>query len=317
MNVLVTGGLGYIGRYAVEELLKKGHSVIVVDNLSASTKEAIIEETKVYIDDIRDEEAINKIFKENKIDLVMDFAAKLIVEESVVKPDIYYDVNVNGVRVILDAMVNNNVKNIIFSSTAAVHGLLDKGTELITEQDLTIPSNPYGETKLAAEKMIKDYAKAYSLNYTIFRYFNVVGGRKIGTDVSEFTTILPRIISSIKNGTQLKVFGTDYPTRDGSCIRDFIHVYDLVEAHILVAEKIKSIESGVYNLSVGKGTTVIELINSTSKVLGIDIEYKKSKRREGDPIVSAASNEKIMNAIDWKIKYKDIEEMVKEAYSNY
>lgn len=317
MKILVTGGCGYIGHYAVEELLKKGHQVIVVDDLSTGFAEGINPDTVFHQIDIRDFEKLNQVFKENQIDLVMDFAARLIVEESNINPGLYYDVNVNGLKNVLDAMVENNVKNIIFSSTAAVHGLLDKGDSLINELDPTVPSNPYGETKLIGERMIEWYAKSSDLNFVNFRYFNVVGGIKPGASVDDFTTIVPKIISSIKNNNQLKVFGGDYPTRDGSCIRDFIHVEDLVNAHILVCEKFSDIESGVYNLSIGVGTSVIELINAAATTLGKEIDYVVCERRIGDPVVSAATNEKIMNAIDWEIKYPTIQEMIAEAYESW
>ncbi len=317
MKILVTGGCGYIGHYAVEGLLKNGHEVIVVDDLSTGYSEGINPDTEFHQVDIRDYENLNNIFKSHKIDLVMDFAARLIVEESVTNPGLYYDVNVNGLKNVLDAMVENNVKNIIFSSTAAVHGLLDKGDELINELDPTVPSNPYGETKLAGEKMIEWYAAAHDLNYVSFRYFNVVGGVKPGASVEDFTTIVPKIIASIKNNQQLKVFGGDYQTRDGSCIRDFIHVEDLVSAHLLVTEKFEQIESGVYNLSIGIGTSIIELIEAASTTLSKEIDYKICDRRIGDPVVSAATNSKIMNVIDWDIKYPTIEQMVASAYESW
>ncbi len=317
MQILVTGGCGYIGHYAVKQLLEKGHEVIVVDDLSTGFKDGINPNTTFYEVDIRDKEEIFNIFAKHNVDLVMDFAARLIVEESNTNPSLYYDVNVNGLRTILDAMVEYNIKNIIFSSTAAVHGLLDKGDDLIVETDPTIPSNPYGETKLAGEKMIEWYAKAYDLNYVIFRYFNVVGGVKPGASVEDFTTIVPMIISSIKNNKQLKVFGGDYATRDGSCIRDFIHVIDLVNAHTLVVENLEELDSGVYNLSIGVGTSVIELITAASTALKKDIDYKVCDRRIGDPVISAASNQKIKAAIDWKIEYPHINEMILEAYKSW
>lgn len=317
MKILVTGGCGYIGRYAVEQLLSNGHEVVVIDDLSTGYKEGINPQTVFYKVDIRNEKDVFEIFAKHQFDIVMDFAARLIVEESNVNPSLYYDVNVLGLKTILDAMVEYDVKNIIFSSTAAVHGLLDKGDTLIDESDITIPSNPYGETKLAGEKMIEWYAKAHDINYVIFRYFNVVGGVKLGAEIEDFTTIVPRIISSIKNDEELKVFGGDYDTRDGSCIRDFIHVIDLVNAHTLVVNNMDNVESGVYNLSIGVGTTILELIEAASTVLNKDIKYTICDRRIGDPVVSAASNKKIMNVIDWKIEYPTIYKMVEEAYNSW
>lgn len=316
MKILVTGGCGYIGHYAVEELLKNGHEVVVVDDLSTGFAEGINPNSEFHQVDIRDFNSLNAVFKDAHIDLVMDFAARLIVEESVTNPGLYYDVNVNGLKNVLDAMVANNVKNIIFSSTAAVHGLLDKGDDLINENDPAIPSNPYGETKLAGERMIEWYAQAYDLHYVSFRYFNVVGGSKPGATVEAFTTIVPKIISSIKNDQQLTVYGGDYQTRDGSCIRDFIHVEDLVAAHMLVTEKFSDIDSGVYNLSIGIGTTVIELIEAASTTLNKEINYVIGEHRVGDPVVSVATNEKIMKVIDWNIKYPTIQQMIAEAYES-
>lgn len=317
MEILVTGGCGYIGHYAVDQLVKQGHKIIVIDDLSTGFVEGINEKSIFYNVDIRDKTAVDAVFKKHKIDLVMDFAARLIVEESNINPSLYYDVNVNGLRTLLDVMVENNVENIIFSSTAAVHGLLDKGNELIEETDPTVPSNPYGETKLVGERMIEWYAKAYNLNYVIFRYFNVVGGIKPGASVDDFTTIVPKIISSIKNYEQLSVFGGDYETRDGSCIRDFIHVVDLVNAHTLVVNKFDTIESGTYNLSIGIGTSILELIEAASEVLNKSIDYQICERRIGDPVVSAATNKKIMSVIKWDIKYPTIKEMVEEAYYSW
>lgn len=317
MNVLVTGGCGYIGHYAVDELLSKGYNVIVVDDLSTGYKEALNPKAKFYEVDIRNVELMENIFKENSIDLIMDFAARLVIEDSNTNPQEYYDININGLKVILDCMVKYNVNNIIFSSTAAVHGILDKGNELLTEEDITVPSNPYGETKLVGENMIKWYSKAYKFNYMIFRYFNVVGGNKPGASLSEFTTILPRIISSINNNSTLEVYGGDYDTVDGTCIRDYIHVYDLVSAHILAVEMALTIESGIYNLSIGKGTSILELINYTGKVLNKKVNYKIVDRRLGDPVVSAASNEKFVSATNWEPKYKTIESMVKESYDSW
>lgn len=314
MNILVTGGCGYIGHYAVDELISKGNKVIVVDDLSTGYKEALNIDAKFYNVDIRNIELMENIFEENSIDLVMDFAARLVVEESITNPQEYYDINVNGLKVVLDCMVKYNVKNIIFSSTAAVHGMLDKKEKLITEDDITIPSNPYGETKLAGENMIKCYSKAYGLNYIIFRYFNVVGGNKPGGSLEEFTTILPRIISSIKLNTELQVFGGDYSTVDGTCIRDYIHVYDLISAHMLVCDRISEIDSGIYNLSIGKGTSILELIKSAAKVLDKKVNYKIVDRRIGDPVVSAASNKKFTDIIPWEPKYNTIELMIKESY---
>lgn len=315
MKFLVTGGCGYIGSLAVKKLLKNQHEVIIVDDLSTGNLEAINGLNVIFEEcDIRNYELLDAVFKKYDIDFVMDFAAKLVVEQGQENPELYYDVNVNGLKNVLDAMVNNNVKKIIFSSTAAVYGLLDKGNSLICEDDSTVPSNTYGNTKLIGELMVKDYSLRYGLDFLIFRYFNVVGNVKYGEKLENITTIVPVIINAINNNKYLTVNGDDYETRDGSTIRDFIHIEDLVDAHIIGANNLNAKNSGIYNLSIGTGTTILELIELSSKELNKEINFIVGDRRQGDPVVSAASNDKFMNSFDWKINYTDIGMMIKETF---
>lgn len=318
-NILVTGGAGYIGSYTVKKLLDLKYNVIIVDDLSTSTFESLEGlDVKFHNVDIRNANELEKVFASyEKIDYVFDFAARLIVEESVENPELYYDVNVIGLKNVLDMTVKYNVSNFIFSSTAAVHGLLDKKSGLISEEDPTIPSNPYGTTKLIGEFMVKDYSKKYGFNFVIFRYFNVVGHVKYGTTLSDLTTILPRIVDAIQNDVPLTVNGTDYDTPDGTCVRDFIHLEDLVQAHINLIGRLNSETKGIYNLSIGKGTGVIELIHETEKCLNIKINYNNGPRRIGDPIVSAASNKKYLDTFPWEIKYPEIGEMIEETYKSW
>lgn len=316
MKILITGGAGYIGSLAVKKALLDGHEVVIVDDLSTGCLSAVEGlKYKFYNVDIRNKEELKKVFDEENVDLVMDFAAKLIVEESVQNPELYYDVNVLGLKNVLDCMVLSNVKKIIFSSTAAVYGLLDPGTRLITEEDITIPSNPYGNSKLIGEFMVKDYATRYGLEYIIFRYFNVVGNVKYGSKLSDITTVVPVIIDSINKGTQMTVNGDDYNTPDGTCIRDFIHVEDLVNAHIVAMNGLNLKNSGIYNLSVGKGTSLLELIELTQKEVGKAINYRVGPRRIGDPVISAATNKKFTSQFNWDIKYTSVGSMINETYN--
>ena len=316
MNVLVTGGAGYIGSYAVRKLLDKNHNVIVVDNLSTGFVQAIDTRAMFYQVDIRDKSKLDAIFKKHNIDLVMHFAAKLIAPESVQKPLEYYDNNVNGSNTLLRVMYENNVNKIVFSSTAAVYGLLDKGDDAIYETDPTAPINPYGYTKLVVENMIKDASNAYGLQYIIFRYFNVAGGVRLGNPLKE-TALIPRLLLTA-NGFHDKfyIFGNDYHTKDGTCIRDYVHVEDLVDAHILAAEKMyeEKHENGIYNLGNEKGFTVFEIYEKAQKVTDKTIPMEFAERREGDPVISVASSEKAQSLLGWKPVYKNVEQIILSAW---
>ncbi len=317
MKVLVTGGAGYIGSLVCRKLLDKGVQVVIVDDLSTGFIEGVDHRAKFYNGDIRDVDFLDNVFNSENISHVMDFAAKLDVAESWVIPEQYYDINVFGLSNILKCMKKYCVNNIIFSSTAAVYGMLDKGNELINEEDLTIPSNPYGDTKLDGEKLIQYFCKVNNINYLIFRYFNVVGGTKPGVDVDYFTTILPKIISSIKNGNKLVINGDDYETPDGTCIRDYIHVEDLANAHILGAEQLSDENSGIYNLSIGRGTSILELITTVKNTMAVDVEFEVGPRRLGDPVVSAASSEKFNSVFKWNLIYDDFKTMIESACNEY
>ncbi len=308
-NILVTGGCGYIGRNMVKSLLKNNYNVIVVDSLINSSAEAIIEETTFYQIDIRDEQKINEVFSKHDIDVVMDFAALLDVEESWDIPLEYNDVNVNGLIVLLKAMAKYNVQNIVFSSTAAVY---ESSDEILTEESSIKPNNPYGMSKYYAEQMLNYYSTINNFNYVIFRYFNVVGSSKKGVSWDKFSTVVPKILTSLQQGNDFVVNGTDYDTLDGSPVRDYIHMEDLISAHQLVINNFKNVDNGVYNLSVGNGTTVIELFNSITDTFNVDATFISGARRKGDIAISVASNKKIKSFIDWEIKYPTINDMVEQ-----
>ena len=259
MNVLVCGGAGYIGSHTVYELIERGHSVVVVDSLIKGHKAAVHNEAKFYLGDIRDEEFMDRVFKENNIDAVIDFAAFSLVGESVNEPFKYYENNVYGTLKLLEAMERAGVKKIVFSSTAATYG--EPENDIIVESDKTNPTNPYGETKLTVEKMLKWADNAYGIKFVALRYFNAAGAHisgKIGEDHSPETHLIPIILqTALGQREKMFIFGDDYDTPDGTCVRDYIHVTDLADAHIKALEKLfKTNESGIYNLGNGKGFSV-------------------------------------------------------------
>lgn len=318
MKVCVIGGAGYIGSHAVYELIRDGHEVVVIDNLSTGKESMIHESAKFYLGDITKKEELNNIFKKESeikpFDVVMHFAAKLIVPESVTHPLEYYHNNVEGVRIMLEVMVENNIKNVVFSSTAAVYG--EPVKPVCEEDDLTKPINPYGESKLACEKLIEWVSKAHDLNYCIFRYFNVAGADEsleIGLDKEKLTHIVP-IVNEVALGKREKVmvFGDDYDTPDGTCIRDYIHVTDLAQAHILGAKYIlENNKSLLVNLGSNEGYSVMEVIKEVDKIS--PVKYEMGERREGDPAKLIASNKRAKEILGWEPKYK-LFEIVKSDY---
>jgi UDP-glucose 4-epimerase len=304
MKVLVVGGAGYIGSHAVLELIKKQHEVIVFDNLTSGFEDMVSEQATLIIGDIRDKSALDDVFKKhNDIDVVMHFAAKIVVPESVEKPLEYYSNNVEGVRVLLESMQEHNIKNIVFSSTAAVYG---EASGVCFEDDPTHPINPYGETKLATERMIKWVTQAYGMKYLIFRYFNVAGADqslKVGLKKDQLTHLIPVAIQALIGlREKLLIYGDDYDTEDGTCVRDYIHVSDLAYAHVLGATYLKDGgQSTTINLGSNQGYSVLDVAKTVQK-LG-DMTYEITERRPGDPAKLIASNEKAKTLLHWEPKY--------------
>jgi UDP-glucose 4-epimerase len=313
MKVLVVGGAGYIGSHAVYELIRDGHEVVVIDNLSTGLKDMIHKDAKFYLGDITKKEQLVGIFKEEcaikPFDVVMHFAAKLIVPESVSKPLEYYYNNIEGMRTMLEVMIEFGIKNVVFSSTAATYGNPVK--PICEEDDYTKPINPYGNTKLADEFLIKDVCNAYNMNYCIFRYFNVAGADEsleIGLKKDNLTHLIPIVIqAALGLREKVIVYGDDYDTRDGTCIRDYIHVSDLARAHVLGAKYIlENNKSILLNLGSNEGYTVKEVIDEVSKIM--PVKYEIGPRRPGDPAMLIASNKKAKEILGWSPKYtlKDI-----------
>ena len=317
MRLLVLGGAGYIGSHTALELIKKGHEVVVVDNLVTGYVKAVPEKATFYQGDIRDFDFLDDLFKKEKIDAVIHFAAYSLVGESVKNPLKYYDNNLYGTKVLLDAMIKNDIKKIVFSSTAATYG--EPENIPILETDRTCPTNPYGETKLAMEKMFHWASKAHGLSYVSLRYFNACGADatgQIGEAHNPESHLIPLVLQ-VPNGKResVSIYGTDYDTPDGTCIRDYIHVTDLAEAHILAVEYLaKGGESNIFNLGNGVGYSVREVIETARRVTGHPIPATEVPRRAGDPARLVASGEKAKNILGWEPKIKQLDEIVESAW---
>lgn len=318
MKVLVLGGAGYIGSHTVKALCEENIDVVVADNLVTGHIEAVDSRAKFYKGDIRDINFLDDLFSKEKIDAVIHFAAYSLVGESVTDPLKYYDNNLCGTKVLLESMVKNNVDKIVFSSTAATYG--EPENIPILESDRTEPTNPYGETKLSMEKMFKWTANAHGLRFVSLRYFNACGADesgKIGEAHNPETHLIP-IILQVPNGQRefVSIFGNDYPTKDGTCIRDYIHVTDLAQAHILAVKYLMNGgNSDIFNLGNGVGFSVREVIETARKVTGHPIPVKDVERRAGDPAQLIASSEKAKNVLGWKPEHDSLEEIIASAWN--
>ncbi|MEG1003878.1 UDP-glucose 4-epimerase GalE [Clostridium sp.] len=318
MSILVCGGAGYIGSHTVHELMKETEDIIIVDNLQTGHRAAVNKDAKFYEGDIRDKDFLNKVFSENNIDSVIHFAANSLVGESMLNPIIYFDNNVYGMQVLLQTMVKHDVKNIVFSSTAAVYG--EPKEVPITEDSETNPTNPYGESKLMMEKMMKWFNLAYGINYVSLRYFNVAGALEDGTlgeDHLTETHLIPLVLRvPLNKRKSISVYGDDYETQDGTCIRDYIHVIDLADAHIKALNYLKSgNESTIFNLGNGTGFSVKEIIEASKVVTNFNIPVVIDSRRAGDPASLIASSLKAKKLLKWTPKYTNIENIIKTAWN--
>jgi len=317
MAILVCGGAGYIGSHAVHALVEKGEQVVIVDNLQTGHRGALNPAAKFYEGDIRDAAVLDKIFTENKIEAVIHFAANSLVGESMEKPLLYFNNNVYGMQVLLEAMVRYGVDKIVFSSTAATYG--EPKRVPIHEDDETCPTNTYGETKLTMEKMMKWVSRANGVRYVSLRYFNAAGALpdgSIGEDHKTETHLIPLILQ-VPTGRRdhITVFGDDYPTPDGTCLRDYIHVVDLADAHVLALEYLrKGGVSDIFNLGNGQGFSVKEMIAAAEKATGRSIKVEIGARRAGDPAQLIASSEKARTVLGWKPQFTDVEQVIGTAW---
>jgi UDP-glucose 4-epimerase len=317
MAILVLGGAGYIGSHAVKSLLKNNKEVIVVDNLSTGHREAVDYRAKFYKCDIANEESMNKVFLENDIQAVFHFAAYSLVQESMSNPLKYFQNNTSTIISLLKYLKRHKVKYLIFSSTAAVYGEPDNVP--IREDAKQQPTSPYGESKLMMEKIIDSVSRSSDLNYVSLRYFNVAGASKnsnIGELHNPETHLIPIILKYVLNQRdELYVYGKDYNTKDGTCIRDYIHVEDLVEAHILALDYLlQGGESEIFNLGYNRGYSILEIIQAIEDVTGKSVDFIYKDRRPGDPSVLIANANKAMKVLDWKPINDDIKNIINDAW---
>lgn len=318
MKILVLGGAGYIGSHTVYSLIEQGNEVVIFDNFETGHIEAVHPEAKLYKGDLRNRAEIDQVLdKEKDIDAVIHFAANSLVGESMVKPLKYYDNNLCGTKVLLESLVEHKINNIVFSSTAATYG--EPIHTPILEDDPTNPTNCYGETKKAMERMFYWTEVAHGLKYVSLRYFNACGAHisgKIGEAHNPETHLIP-IILQAANGTRdhISIFGTDYNTPDGTCIRDYIHVTDLAQAHILAVKYLlDGGNSDIFNLGNGVGFSVKEVIETARKVTGKEIKAIEEARRAGDPAVLIASSDKAKKILGWKPEYDDLSTIIETAW---
>lgn len=317
MKILVCGGAGYIGSHTVKELLDKNYEVIVVDSLETGHRGAVDSRAPLYVGNLFDESFLEKVFQENEIAAVIDFAAYSLVGESVTEPAKYFENNIGGTLSLLKKMREHQVKYIVFSSTAATYG--EPENIPILETDRTLPTNPYGESKLAVEKILHWFDLAYDIKYAVLRYFNAAGAHisgEIGEDHHPESHLIPIILQTALGQREfIGIYGDDYPTEDGTCIRDYIHVTDLADAHVLALEKtMEENKSRTYNLGNGKGFSVKEVVEMARKVTGQPIPAKIQPRRAGDPSTLIASSEKIMKELGWQPRYNSLEDVIASAW---
>lgn len=318
MKVLVLGGAGYIGSHTVYALIEAGEQVVIIDNLLTGYEEAVHPDATFYKGDIRDREFLDSVFeKEKDIDAVIHFAASSLVGESMTNPLKYYDNNMYGTMVLLQALVAHGIDKVVFSSTAATYG--EPENLPILESDRTFPTNTYGETKLSMEKMFKWVSQAHGLRYVSLRYFNACGAHvsgEIGEAHNPESHLIPLILQvPNKKRDHISIYGDDYNTKDGTCVRDYIHVTDLAQAHILAVKYLmEGNQSDVFNLGNGIGFTVKEVIETARKVTGDPIKAEVEGRRAGDPAFLIASSEKAKTVLGWNPQFADLETIISSAW---
>ncbi len=315
LKVLLTGGAGFVGSHTAKILFRSGYKVIIIDNFSSGASKHPY--GKFYKIDLKEEKEIIKILKKEKPDVIMHFAAFIIVSESIENPFKYYENNVGNTIKLISAMKEVGIKNFIFSSSAAVYGITEKNP--IPETAELRPINPYGESKAMVEKMLKDMAQAKELNYIALRYFNVAGADpegELGPSYLQPTHLIIRALKAAKGELPyLEIYGTDYPTPDGTCIRDYVHVMDVAYAHVLAMKYLlQNTNSNVLNCGYGKGFSVKEVIETVKKVTQREFKVIEGKRRPGDPPVLVADNRKIKQILKWKPKYNFLETIIQHTW---
>ena len=314
MRILVTGGAGYIGSVVADRLLQIGHSVTVLDNLSKGKKQAVPAAAEFVLADTGDAQILDSIFHAGHFDAVMHFAAFIEAGESVVRPEIYFENNSAKALTLLSAVIQHKVPRFVFSSTAAVYG--EPRHIPITEDDPLEPANPYGESKLMVERMLGWFHKSHGLRYASLRYFNAAGGTRDRGEQHQPETHLIPLVLQVASGQReaISIYGTDYPTQDGTCIRDYIHIEDLATAHLLALDGLAEHEQLICNLGSGSGFSVRQIIDIARKVTEENIPAIEAPRRPGDPAVLVASSEKIKRVLGWNPQHSDVEAIVRSAW---
>ncbi len=320
-NILVTGGAGYVGSIVSEELSKNGYQVIIMDNLQQGHREAVPRDAEFIHGDISDAQALEEVFKQSNIDAVMHMAAETVVEHSITEPKRFFRSNVVGGANLLDAMLNHDVNRLVFSSSAAVYG--EARSIPIEEEDPQNPPNPYGESKLMFERILKWYEKAYGLKYISLRYFNCAGASNLlGEDHHPETHLISNVLRvALDRGNPVLIFGTDYPTKDGTCVRDYVHVLDIAQAQLLALQRLSEAElsseqaSRVYNLGTGEGYSVLEVIDAARRITRNEILVRDYPRRRGDPAVLVASSKRARQELGWRPKFQDLDSIIRSAWN--
>jgi UDP-glucose-4-epimerase GalE len=314
--MFVTGGAGYVGSHCVRGLCEHGHDVVVLDNLSEGHRSAVHPKARLIVGDLSDRKLLDKTFASGRFDAVMHFAASAYVGVSVTEPLKYYHNNTANTLQLLEAMHDAGIKRLVFSSTCATYGVPERVP--ISEDNPQNPINPYGRSKLTVEWMLQDSARAWGLGACALRYFNACGAAadgSIGEDHDPETHLIPLVLfAALGKQAAINVFGTDYPTPDGTCIRDYIHVDDLASAHRLAIEAVQPGIFTAYNLGTGKGYSVREVIAAAQRVTGKSIPVRESQRRPGDPPALVADASKVLSALNWRAQWTEIDEIVRSAW---
>jgi UDP-glucose 4-epimerase len=314
MKVLVTGGAGYIGATTAQALLEAGHEVVVYDNLSNGHADAVPKSVKLVQGDVGDREHLDSLFREHRLEAVLHFAALIEAGESMKVPEKFFRNNSSSTLTLLESMLANRVTKFIFSSTAALYG--EPEHIPIREEDTLKPTNAYGESKLLVERMLAWFHRIHGFRYASLRYFNAAGSNgRSGESHNPESHLIPLILQ-VANGQRehVSIFGTDYPTPDGTCVRDYIHVTDLADAHVLALEALDSHDKLIYNLGNGAGFSVRQVIDSVRRITGEPIKVVEAARRPGDPAVLVASSDKIRKELNWKPKYPQLDQIVSTAW---
>jgi UDP-glucose 4-epimerase len=314
MNVLCTGGAGYIGSVVIKELLGKKYNVIAFDNLQQGHKDAVLPEARLIVADICDSDALENVFRQFKVEAVMHLAAEALVADSMIDPGKFFRNNVVGGINLLDTMLKHGVNKIVFSSSAAVYG--EPLNVPIDEDHPKSPVNSYGESKISFEHILKWYRQAYGLKYIALRYFNVAGASELlGEDHCPETHLIPIVLKAALDGERpVNIFGNDYPTEDGSCIRDYVHVLDIAKAHVLAIDKIEQLSGSAFNLGSNSGYSISQVIDQAKSITKTDIPFKISARRPGDPAVLVASSIRAKSQLGWEPEFPDLADMIESSW---